>query len=150
MKKWIVASCLLWLVGVGFAGEPKQYIYPDPLEVAIVAAKYVKDMNHGGWEKMMSISSAEFLKKACSAFSYYRLDEGIRTYDEVKKLSKPDAWFCWQALHEYDIEDNEVYCILIFKTGLADDISVTLVMTRITNQSESFSWRAVKLECGFF
>lgn len=150
MKKWIVASCLLWLVGVGFASEPKHYIHPETLEVAIVTAKYVKDMNHDGWEKMMSTSSVEFLKKACSVFSSYRPDKDIRTYNEVKKLSKADAWFCWKALHEYDIEDNEVYGILIFKTGIADDISITLVMTRITNQSESFSWRAVRLEYGFF
>lgn len=40
MKKWVVASCLLWLVGVGFAVE-RTYVHPETQQRARVSVKYI-------------------------------------------------------------------------------------------------------------
>jgi|GEM_PF-5366154 len=40
MKKWLVASYLLWLVGVGFTNV-RTYVHPETQEEVIVKIEYI-------------------------------------------------------------------------------------------------------------
>ncbi len=57
---------------------------------------------------------------------------------DLTKLSKFNVWLCWQALHEYDINDGESYIVIMSKE-LSSSNGIILYVT-ITNNGTSFKY----------
>ena len=128
MKKWVVASCLLWLVGVGFASE-RTYVHPETRQRARVSVKYICTLeNESQWRNVVS----KFFEIENDA------DDGcIRV--KLEELSDISMWFCWEALNEYDIYDNAVYAILIEKNSS----TFLSLLVMLQDNCESFYWAGV-------
>ena len=133
MKKWVVASCLLWLVGVGFAGEADMYTYPGDIVGHIVVIDFLGICETDSeWEQMKSLEFKQWLKK----------NDDIKDIQVKNKLTKKDLWFCSRILEKYDISENECYRI---ETFCLLDRYFTVIWLRIINNEQEFEWIARRI-----
>lgn len=185
MKKWLVASYLLWLVGVGFANV-RTYVHPETQEEAIVKIEYIGTNDDNEWEKLSySKMKTDLLPVAESYFEeqssnvtelveelFGEMFEGCpsvfrhETEDyEIKKLSKADSWFCWKALSNYELYDDETYSIVITRKEVSRPnvlrgrtetyvkckgyANYSFFLVKIEEQGKSFRWKGLGVSNDF-
>lgn len=127
MKKIIVCICLVLFIGTAYVQAFEFKHYSDP---------------ERGWEGDAGITHLiwdnTLWEKYKTKGKTDLEDNGKWLVFDVKKLSKKDQWLIWQALGEYDIDDEDIYQIIIEES----DKEALSVFVRIKNNKQAFEWYA--------
>lgn len=112
----IIFICSVFIAAYAQNIEPKRYVDDSSLDDGYAVAVYISP------------------NEESTVFDKFSKTPGR----DLTKLSKFNVWLCWQALHEYDINDGESYIVMMSKEFLSSE-GIALYVT-ITNNGTSFKY----------